>query len=86
MTSTMRQPAAHAQHARSDGDGVRAEQHEHEFVDVSLILLRLVTNFKAGVFLRSASAPESLDRICNFTCMLMQVCAVLSAAQVEHAH
>jgi len=64
---------AYFQHSlRSVLQLVGTEQHEHEFVDVSLILLRLVTNFKAGVFLRSASAPESLDRICNFTCMLMQ--------------
>ncbi|EKX40787.1 hypothetical protein GUITHDRAFT_113055 [Guillardia theta CCMP2712] len=50
---------------------ISAHSNDSEFVDVALILLRLVRNFQASTLVRSSHAQQHLSAMGEFTCMLM---------------
>ena len=53
------------------------EVRESEYVDVALIVLRLITNFQASAVMRSQRAQAQLEALGAFTCALMQACPPL---------
>jgi hypothetical protein len=58
---------------------------EAEYVDVALIILRLVTNFQANSIMRSQRAQMQLETLGAFTCDLMQCSSTSDEASVEEA-
>ena len=58
---------------------------ESEYVDVALILLRLITNFGPSAVMRSPRAKDQLEALGELTCLLMQVSSTSDEASVEEA-